>query len=60
MIYIRVIYSICCVTVLQDVIASGTEKGKAELGVAKYRLVLQDKTYAGEISVALEHPQWGV
>ncbi|XP_008240867.1 PREDICTED: elicitor-responsive protein 1-like [Prunus mume] len=38
---------------VKDVIASGTEKGKAELGVAKYRVVLQDKTFAGEISVAL-------
>ncbi|PQQ09978.1 elicitor-responsive protein 1-like [Prunus yedoensis var. nudiflora] len=45
---------------VKDVIASGTEKGKAELGVAKYRVVLQDKTYAGEISVALESRVYSV
>ncbi|XP_048438921.1 elicitor-responsive protein 1-like [Pyrus x bretschneideri] len=38
---------------VKDVIALGTERGKAELRSAKHRVVLQDKTYAGEISVAL-------
>lgn len=38
---------------VKDLIALGTETGKAELRSAKYRVVLQDKTYAGEISVAL-------
>ncbi|KAL6138735.1 hypothetical protein ACLB2K_064014 [Fragaria x ananassa] len=38
---------------VKDLIASGMDKGKAELRSAKYRVVLQDKTYAGEICVAL-------
>ncbi|XP_024188288.1 16 kDa phloem protein 1-like [Rosa chinensis] len=38
---------------VKDLIALGTDRGNAELRSAKYRVVLQDKTYAGEISVAL-------
>ncbi|XP_050383292.1 16 kDa phloem protein 1-like [Argentina anserina] len=38
---------------VKNLIASGTDTGKAGLRSAKYRVVLQDQTYAGEISVAL-------
>ncbi|KAL8167895.1 hypothetical protein V2J09_009394 [Rumex salicifolius] len=46
---------------VKDVIMEGMEKGTAELKQGKYRVVLQDKRYAGEISVgvqfAVDHQQ---
>ncbi|KAL7169906.1 hypothetical protein ACSBR2_034868 [Camellia fascicularis] len=38
---------------IKDVLSFGAEKGKAELRPQKYRVVLPDKTYSGEISVAV-------
>ncbi|KAL6998339.1 hypothetical protein U1Q18_008463 [Sarracenia purpurea var. burkii] len=38
---------------IKDVLSLGAEKGKAKLGVQKYRVVQPDKTYSGEISVAV-------
>ncbi|KAK9985275.1 hypothetical protein SO802_030226 [Lithocarpus litseifolius] len=38
---------------VKDVVSLGVETGKAELRRGKYRVVLPDKTYAGEICVAV-------
>ncbi|KAG5553934.1 hypothetical protein RHGRI_011710 [Rhododendron griersonianum] len=38
---------------IKDVLSLGAEKGKEELKAQKYRVVLPDNTYSGEISVAV-------
>jgi NurA-like 5'-3' nuclease len=42
-----------CRIYVKDVVSFGVETGKAELRHGKYRVVLPDKTYSGEISVAV-------
>ncbi|KAA8518909.1 hypothetical protein F0562_016317 [Nyssa sinensis] len=38
---------------VKDVVSTGMESGKAKLEARKYRVVQQNKTYNGEISVAI-------
>ncbi|KAH7843018.1 hypothetical protein Vadar_011820 [Vaccinium darrowii] len=38
---------------IKDVMSLGAEKGEAELRTQKYRVVLPDNTYSGEISVGV-------
>ncbi|CAM8909880.1 unnamed protein product [Rhodiola kirilowii] len=38
---------------LKDLVSYGVELGKAEMRMQKYRVVLPDKRYYGEISVAI-------
>lgn len=42
-----------CRIYIKDVLSLGAEKGKEELKAQKYRVVLPDNTYSGEISVAV-------
>ncbi|MFS8001605.1 putative C2 domain-containing protein [Helianthus anomalus] len=38
---------------VKDVVLMGMEKGEAELGSRKYRVVREDKSYTGDISAAI-------
>ncbi|XP_057498717.1 16 kDa phloem protein 1-like [Actinidia eriantha] len=38
---------------IKDVLSIGAEKGKAQLGTQKYRVVSPDNSYSGEISVSV-------
>ncbi|KAM0046981.1 putative C2 domain-containing protein [Helianthus debilis subsp. tardiflorus] len=38
---------------VKDVVLMGMEKGEAELGSQKYRVVREDKSYTGDISAAI-------
>nr|XP_043608935.1 elicitor-responsive protein 1-like [Erigeron canadensis] len=38
---------------VKDVVLTGMEKGEAELGSRKYRVVREDKSYTGDVSVAV-------
>ncbi|XP_076958006.1 elicitor-responsive protein 1-like [Bidens hawaiensis] len=38
---------------VKDVVLTGLEKGEAELGSRKYRVVREDKSYTGDISAAV-------
>lgn len=42
-----------CRIYLKELFEVGLEKGKADLGTQKYRVVLNDLTYHGEIQVAI-------
>ena len=38
---------------MKHVVSLGMEEGEAELGSRKYRVVREDKTYTGDVSVAV-------
>ncbi|KAE8099384.1 hypothetical protein FH972_017369 [Carpinus fangiana] len=50
--WLEVVELVCARIYVKDVVSLGVETGKAELRRGKYRVVLPDKTYSGEICVA--------